>query len=322
MAAVEREVVVTNPASDLWRAVRQREAPMAGRTQVNDPANGQLINQTGQDWRSLRRDRLIPYGAWALAAVATVVGLLVLLTTPTPIPGGESKLLVKRLDLTKRVAHWSMAVLVFVLAATGLTLLFGRFIFLPWMGSDAFGAIAAVAKFIHDWTGPLFIATLVMFFAHYVRKNLPERGDLGWLLRLGGLIGKKHLSVGFFNAGEKTLFWLVVVVGLVLSGSGLVIWFPNLVPNREILQITLVVHSIATLGLVAMVAGHIYMVSAVKGTLPAITTGHVDANWARHHHERWYEECEAEGKILNESSAAAPASERRPSMDEAVAPHT
>lgn len=308
-ADVERDVMVTNPATDLWRAVRQREAPMAGVTQSRGVAAGQLINPAGQDWRKLRRARVIPWGGGVLIGVAIIVCALFIFKPATPIPGGESGRKIKRFGIGLRINHWFMAGVMLFLALTGLILLFGRYSLLPWLGSDAFGVIASAAKEGHDLFGPVFAFALLFFFLQFVRKNLPHYRDIYFLLHLGGMFEKREVRSGFFNAGEKILFWLVVVFGFTLTGSGFLLLFQNLLPGREAMQLALLVHAIAAVGLTALVLGHIYMAVSVKGTLPAITRGEVDEHWARHHHELWYEQV---------TGRASPATPTAPSTRDAV----
>ncbi len=310
---VEREVAVTNPATDLWRAVRQREAPTAGITQARGVAAGQLINPAGQDWRSIRLERVIPWGAWFLAGVASIVVALFLLKPATPIPDGESGRKIRRFGMGPRINHWFMAGVMVFLGLTGLILLFGRFALLPWTGGEAFGAVASAAKEGHDLFGPVFAFALLVFFIQFVGKNLPHYRDLIFLLHMGGLFEKHEVRSGFFNAGEKILFWLVVMFGFTLAGSGFLLLFQNLVPGREAMQLALLVHAIAALGLIALVLGHIYMAVSVKGTVPAMTTGEVDENWARNHHEIWYEQ--VTGQAASATHAVSP-----PSKDSASTP--
>lgn len=299
-ADVERKVTVTNPATDLWRAVRQREAPMTGITQSRGVAAGQLINPAGQEWRNLRLERVIPWGGWILIGAFVIVAALFILKPSTPIPGGESGKKVKRFGIGPRINHWFMAGVMLFLALTGLVLLFGRHILLPWLGSDVFGVIASAAKEGHDLFGPVFAIALLFFFFQFVRKNLPHYRDVIFLLQLGGIFRKHEVRSGFFNAGEKILFWMVMIFGFTLAGSGFLLLFQNLVPGREAMQLALLVHAIAGIGLTAMAFSHIYMAVSVKGTLPAMTQGEVDENWAKHHHELWYEQ------VSGQKAPAAP----------------
>ena len=309
-ADVEREVLVTNPATDLWRAVRQREAPMAGTTHARSAAAGQLINPAGEDWRNLRLNRVIPWGGWFLVGAALIVLALFLLKPSTPIPGGESGRKIKRFDMGPRINHWFMAGVMLFLGFTGLILLFGRYALLPWMGSDVFGAVASAAKEGHDLFGPVFAVALLFFFVQFVRKNLPHYRDLIFMLHMGGLFEKHEVRSGFFNAGEKILFWLVILLGFTLAGSGFLLLFQNLLPDRELMQLALLIHAIAGIGLFALALSHIYMAVSVKGTLPAMTTGEVDENWARSHHEIWYEQVTGQ---TSSTTHAAPSTKDTPS---------
>jgi formate dehydrogenase subunit gamma len=290
-------IAVPNPGAELWREVRQRDHEVRGMTQVQGPDAGVLINTSGDEWRDFRRQRLVPIGGWMLLGAAGVVLLLALVRPSVPIPGGESGRRLKRFDVARRVGHWLMAALMLFLGLTGLVLLLGRFVLLPWMGPEVFSILASASKEAHDLMGPVFVAALISFFVQFVRMNLPGKGDLGWMVRLGGLIGHKHPAVGFFNPGEKILFWLVVLLGGLLSVSGIAVLFQNLWPGRDLMQAALVGHAVGGLLFIAMVFGHIYLALSVKGLLPAMTEGYVDANWARAHHRHWYDQVEAEGGV-------------------------
>ena len=51
--------------------------------------------------------------------------------------------------------------------------------------------------------------------------------------------------------------------------------------------------------LVAGLFGHIYVGTAgMEASLESMTTGYVDVNWARQHHDQWAEACEAEGAVV------------------------
>jgi len=100
---------------------------------------------------------------------------------------------------------------------------------------------------------------------------------------------------GKFNAGEKSLFWLLVV-GLcsVLSITGLILNFPNWNQGREAMQIANLIHGIGAILAMAMACFHIYLGTVgMDGALDAMKTGYVDETWAREHHQIWYDEVKA-----------------------------
>jgi len=304
----EKPATVVNPAAELWNKVRQREWPgFAGSTQIGQMNAGELVNPSGEQWRLFRRDELIPIGGWLLLAALGAVLLLALIRPSVPLPGGESGQRLWRFNALRRVTHWVMAISMLVLGITGLVIFAGRYLLLPWLGKESFGALAALTQQIHELSGPLFAAALLTFFVLFVARNLPTAVDLKWLLRLGGLVGGEHPPAGFFNAGEKILFWMVVLLGMLLSASGLALLFAHLVQDRALLQLLVIVHGISALLLIATVSGHIYMALAVRGTLRAMRDGYVDANWARSHHPLWFEEQARRGAL--EADCAAPQAE-------------
>ena len=66
-----------------------------------------------------------------------------------------------------------------------------------------------------------FMLALVMIFVLWVVHNLPDRTDINWLLKGGGIFGGGHPPAKKFNAGQKMIFWSVVVLGASISASGL-----------------------------------------------------------------------------------------------------
>lgn len=283
-------IMVPDPGADLWRAVRQRGAAESGSTQVRGVETGVLIQQRGEDWRSYRNNYFISIAAIVIGAVAALILVFFLIRGRVPIHGGRSGRRIRRFVEFDRILHWFTAILFIFLAITGLILLFGRFILLPLFGPEAFAMVASVSKEGHNLIGPLLLLSVFLFLIRFATKNLPARGDLGWLLKGGGIIGKKHVSAGFFNAGEKIWFWAVIVLGLIVSITGLILLFPGFGQGREIMQLALVVHGIAAVLFIAGSFGHIYIGTlGMEGSLESMTTGYVDENWAKAHHDRWYE---------------------------------
>jgi len=195
--------MVPNPATDLWRAVRQREAPAVGSTQARGVETGVLIDSSGEEFRNYRRDDFIGVAAMFLGGVTAAILLFYILRGKIRIPGGKSGKRIKRFADFQRTAHWFTAILFIFLALTGLTLLFGRFVVLPVFGPEAFAVIASACKEGHNLFGPLFLVSVILLFVLFAAKNLPVHGDLKWLTTGGGIIGKSHAPAGFFNTGEK-----------------------------------------------------------------------------------------------------------------------
>jgi len=156
------------------------------------------------------------------------------------------------------------------------------------------------------------VSLLIVFIA-FLRDNFPERGDLDWLLKGGGLFGGHEPPSGRFNAGEKLVFWGgVFVLGIFVVGSGLVLdeTIPGLAYLRGDMQIAHKVHSVAAVLIIAVFLGHIYLGTiGMRGAYRAMKTGYVDEGWAAEHHRYWYEDVR-EGKIPTQRSAPPPRTEQ------------
>jgi len=162
---------------------------------------------------------------------------------------------------------------------------FGKFFLLPVIGASLFGWLTYALKTAHNFAGPLFAVSLLVVLFTFVRDNVPRKEDLTWLLRGGGMFGGAEVASHRFNAGEKLLFWAgVFFLGLIVVGSGLVL--NQLVPGIEYvrgnMQIANMVHAIASLLMVALFLGHIYMGTlGMEGAYRAMRTGVVDDAWAQ-----------------------------------------
>jgi formate dehydrogenase subunit gamma len=319
------QIQVPNPASDLWRNVRNRttatqdpelrkvppqilvqdlwqqvqggQSEITGRTQSQGVDAGVLINTRGEQWRNFRMQTLVPYAGYLLVGVLIIIVLFYVVRGRIVIEGGRSGIKILRFSLSQRTVHWTVASTFVLLAVTGIILLFGRFALKPLLGGELFSSVAIVTKTIHDYVGPVFGVALVMQFFLFVRGNLPSfKVDLVWILKGGGMFGG-HASSHCYNAGEKMWFWLAMLGGLLVVASGLVLDFPIFGQDRGVMGFAHVVHTMSAIVILAVALGHIFMGTiAVEGALDGMTTGYCDSNWAKEHHDLWYEKIEASSK--------------------------
>jgi formate dehydrogenase subunit gamma len=299
-------VKVLNPAAELWRDVRQRSAPTTGTTQVKGVDSGVLINANGDRWRKFRITQLIPIGGYVLGGVLVLLAVFYIVRGRVAIEGGLSERKLPRYTHYERMIHWFIAGIFLFLALSGLILLFGRPLLIPLIGKAAFSAIASACKEGHNLMGPLFLLALVLIFIRFVRRNIYQKGDLTWLLRGGGVIGKKHVPSNFFNMGEKSMFWLLVFVGGLIGVSGLVLVSPAFGQGREIMELAHVGHTIAAVLMIAVIFGHIYIGTVgMEGAIEGMKTGYCDLNWAKEHHDLWAREAEQNGETLSNEEVAS-----------------
>ena len=131
--------------------------------------------------------------------------------------------------------------------------LFGKHVVLPIVGYTLFSWLATLSKYIHNFVGPVFAFCVVVMFVTFVKDNFPKAHDIKWLVKFGGLLSDEHVPSDRFNAGEKVWFWLgVTLLGLVVSVTGFFLNFPNFEQGRELMQITNVIHAIASVLILTM----------------------------------------------------------------------
>ena len=267
---------------------------------------GMQPTSAGEAWRQIRDDWIIPYGGSLVVIVLLALALYYFAKGPMGGHRPDTGVVIERFTHFQRAAHWSNAAAFVILAVSGLVMAFGKFLLLPLMGGLLFGWLSYALKTLHNFAGPLFAVSLVIIFFAFLRGNAPSRDDVGWFRRGGGMFGKGEPPSHRYNAGEKVVFWLgVLILGGVVVGSGLVMdkLIPGLAYSRDDMQLANIIHAIAALLMVALFLGHIYMGTiGMRGAYRAMKTGYVDTAWAQEHHLLWYEDIKA-GKIAVERGA-------------------
>jgi formate dehydrogenase subunit gamma len=200
---------------------------------------------------------------------------------------------------------WLIVLVAAVIAAIYFVMLFGKHVLLPVFGYTLFAWLSSLMKNLHNFVAPLFIVSLLVFIVIYIKDNLPEKGDMAWMMNGWKMFKGEHLPSGRFNAGEKAWFWGgVVLLCLIVSISGLILLFPNFDQLRVTMQQASVVHAIAAILVMAAGLGHIYMGTVgVEGAYGNMRDGMTDETWAKEHHQYWYEDVKS-GKAAAKSGAA------------------
>ncbi|ETX16223.1 formate dehydrogenase subunit gamma [Roseivivax halodurans JCM 10272] len=318
--------------ADLWRAFRFDNREMT--TQVRGPAADVIMQDRGMWWLEVREGPLITWGGWLLLGTIAVLALFYLLRGRVRIDGRKTGRRILRFTSVERFSHWLLAGSFILLALTGLLTLMGRKFLIPAFGHEAFSIVAIGSKWIHNNIAWAFIIALVMIFVQWVWHNLPDRTDVNWILKGGGLLTKGHPPAKKFNAGQKMIFWSVIVLGGSIAVSGLSLLFPfeislfaptfeklnaigapgwvgldplpvALSPQAE-MQYAQLWHAIVGFVLMAIIIAHIYIGSiGMEGAFDAMGEGHVEEQWAAEHHSIWYEKKRREGEVAPKGATPA-----------------
>jgi formate dehydrogenase subunit gamma len=207
------------------------------------------------------------------------------------IESGRSGRTIVRFNAFERAVHWMTAVCFIVLALSGLNITFGRPLLLPLMSPETFTAFSEWAKYAHNFLSFPFTLGVVLIFLMWLGGNLPTRVDLDWLKRGGGMIGRDHPPAYRFNAGQKLIYWIVVLGGGAAAVSGYLLIFPFYGTTVETMQQAEMVHGIVAMLFIAVMLAHIYIGTlGMEGAFEAMGSGNVDLNWAKEHHSLWLEE--------------------------------
>jgi len=129
----------------------------------------------GEAWRQYRNGPLTRIGGWLLIIVVLLIAAMYLLKGQIKLEGSKTGRLIERFTSVERLAHWTMAISFVLLALTGGTILFGKYILLPVFGLTLFGWVAFACKNIHNFVGPVFTGSIVVFFVLFVKDNLPGK---------------------------------------------------------------------------------------------------------------------------------------------------
>ena len=285
----------SNPRSDMWRDAREGQGGFT--TQTGPYVTNTLISNVGENWRQFRMGPLITYGGYLLIGALVLVALVFTIRGRIRIEPGRAGMTIQRWTGFERFVHWFTAISFVLLAITGLSLLFGRTVLIPVIGHQAFAAWADVGKTVHNYVGPAFSVALLLMIVMWVRHNIPRKVDIAWFKAGGGIFSKQHASAGKFNGGEKIWFWVgVFTFGIAVSVSGFLLNFPFFEQTRETMALSQAAHAIFSILWIGFFFGHAYIGTlGTEGALEGMTTGQVDVNWAKQHHDLWYEDEIAKG---------------------------
>ncbi|MFO1108766.1 MAG: formate dehydrogenase subunit gamma [Bradyrhizobium sp.] len=280
-----------------------------GRVSIPDARSGVLEQPAGRDWRNFRDVTLRWIGGIAILGMLAMLIIFYLARGMVKIESGRSGRTVVRFNAFERTVHWMTASCFIVLALSGLNITFGRPLLLPLIGLEAFSDWSQFAKYAHNYLSFPFTIGVVIIFLMWVSGNIPNSVDVDWIKRGGGLVGEDRPPAYRFNAGQKFMYWVVVLGGGAAAVTGYLLMFPFYTSGIEGMQIASVVHSVVAVLFVAAMIAHVYIGTiGMEGAFEAMGSGTVDVNWAKEHHSLWLAQQKArEAGADARSAAAAPA---------------
>ncbi|MCC6777337.1 MAG: formate dehydrogenase subunit gamma [Hyphomicrobiales bacterium] len=287
-------------SASLARSWQQASAPAGSLTPPQDTfglsslpyRNADVLQQPqGRDWRNWRNGPLRFGGGWLIFGVSLALALFLLGRGRVRIAEGRSGESIPRFNALERANHWMTAVSFIVMGLTGLVILYGKPILLPVVGEAGLGEIAWWSAWLHMGSAVPFVLGVALMIILWLRENLITRLDLVWLRELGGFLNDDphKPSANRFNAGQKLVFWGVVLGGLAALITGIVLMFPFRWLGYDGMQWTQLIHALIGLLMIALIIGHIYIGTVgMEGAVEAMWSGRVDRNWAKEHHDLWY----------------------------------
>jgi formate dehydrogenase subunit gamma len=198
--------------------------------------------------------------------------------------------LIVRYTANERTNHWITAITFVLLALSGLAMFHPAMFWL----SALFGG-GQWTRILHPFVGLVMFVSFLILAVRFWRHNYLDDNDWQWMRQIDDVLAnreEKLPEIGRYNAGQKLLFFVMVVCLVLLLLSGIVIWrayFSFYFPIG-LVRAAALVHAIAAFVLIVGIIVHIYAALWVKGSVSAMVRGTVTLGWARKHHPRWFRE--------------------------------
>ena len=193
-----------------------------------------------------------------------------------------------RYNASERTKHWVVAISFVLLTLSGLALFHPAMFWL----SDLFGG-GTWTRILHPFIGIVMFVAFVLLIMSLWRDNRFSERDWQWLRQWRDVVNNREENlpeVGRYNAGQKLLFFVLVVCMLGLLLSGFAIWRPYFAPYFPIglIRLAATVHAICAFVIICSIIVHVYAGIWVKGSVHAMTHGTVTPGWAWKHHRAWF----------------------------------
>ena len=190
-----------------------------------------------------------------------------------------------------RVLHWTVALFFFLALFTGFAL-YIPFLF-HWI-APLFGG-GQLTRILHPYFGSAFVFFFAFQVMNWLDRMLWKPNDSRWMRNVRQIAsGEEKMDppeTGFFNAGQKLLFWEIVCGCILYIISGTIMWAGARTFGAIAVAVSYVVHDIAAIVMFGGVLIHIYQSTIGEpGTLQAMIRGAVTEAWAWTFHPAWYKQ--------------------------------
>lgn len=195
---------------------------------------------------------------------------------------------IERYTPNERTHHWITAFAFVLLALSGLALFHPAMFWL----SALFGG-GQWTRILHPFIGVVLFLSFALLAGRFWAHNMLDADDRQWLRQFHDVLAKREDAlpeVGRYNAGQKLLFFLMVVCVVALLLSGLVIWrrYFGDAFSPAVIRAAAVVHAFFAFAMIVGIIVHVYAAIWVKGSVGAMVRGTVTLGWARKHHAKWF----------------------------------
>ena len=223
--AIAQQPTTVNPTAssvkeDQLLNALQGSGNVSGRVTIPDKKEGVLIQPGGRDWQAFHQITLKWIGAISILGMLLLLVGFYLFRGMVRIERGRSGRTIVRFNAAERFVHWMTATCFIILAISGLNITFGKSLLLPLMSPGAFTTWSQALKYAHNYLSFPFTFGVILMFLMWIGGNIPSKADVEWVKRGGGIIGDDHPPAPRFNAGQKMIYWIVVIGGSAVAITG------------------------------------------------------------------------------------------------------
>jgi formate dehydrogenase subunit gamma len=310
VAAQQPNSVDPNAEAVKEQQLLQQFRRVQGLGTIPDTKSYVIEQPQGRQWRQYHEVLLPWIGTIAMLGMIALLAIFFLVRGMVRIKSGRSGINIVRFNAFERFMHWMTATCFVLQALTGLNITFGKVALLPLIGPNAFSAWSLAAKYLHNYLSFPFTLGVILIFFMWIGGNIPNRTDIEWLKSGGGIIGGSEPPAYRFNAGQKIIYWIVVLGGAAVAITGYLLMFPFYGTTIADMQLAQMIHGTVAVLFVAVMIAHAYIGTiGMQGAFEAMGEGTVDLNWAKEHHSLWVQEEQARAgsKQMQGHPSATPA---------------